>query len=425
MNLKITLSILMATALITTSCTKNKGEVAYTYNKAIAQYDDIESVRKMEIAEPPQTIVNTGKVFFGNEVILIGEKNKGIHIIDDIKPHFPAKVSFINLPYCNEFYLDGNYIYAETHYDIVKIDISNKQHPVLVHRAENAIAQSITNSDGKVLMGFETKVVKEHFKLGSPEETELRNNSLLYFDYNDQLIPKGDLPPAFIGSDNGSKGTMNKMDVFNDHLYLLGNNELHTFYAGSNDIHKVDKQWIGSDLETIYHRDNNLFIGSRSSMITMDVSTPSAPVEISTYTHEVSCDPVLPHNNVAYLTLRTVDFEGCNGAVNALEVLDITNTHSTTKINEVTLRSPYGMALSDDYLYVAEGQNGLTVLNISDPKNPVEIFHYDGVEAYDVLHHPGLQNVLLLMSRNGIEQLRFDPSNIEVEKLSTVTLPQF
>ncbi len=419
--MKKVLFMASALLLVASSCVKNKGEVSYTYNKAIAQYDDIDAIRNQSLIEAPRAVTNISKVFYGADVVLIGERNEGIHVINNTNRNSPSKSVFINLPYCNEFFVDGNTLYAESHYDIVKIDISNTSAPSLIKRAEYAIGEAIKNSEGKVLTGFKYEIVNESFKLNSPEELALREANTLYFDYSNNLIPSGNVPPSFTSTNAKNKGTMNKMEVADNHLNVITGTQLYTYDVSGNDIVSTNKQFVGNDLETIYHENGKLFIGSKSSMYIYNNSTPSNPYKLSQYAHEISCDPVLPNGNIAYLTLRSVQNEGCNGTVNLLKVIDISNVGNPTNLNDVIMRSPYGMTISNNHLFIGEGLNGITVMDINNPSNPIEITNNTNIQTFDVIKHPTASDVLLVISSNEIKQISFDASTNTIQELSNLS----
>lgn len=420
-KMRILLLSSISLLVLGTSCVKNKGEVSYSYNKAIAQYDYLEAIRNQGLVEAPRPISDIGKVFYGTDIILIGERNKGIHIINNANRNIPTKPSFLSIPYCNEFFVDGNFLYAESHYDILKIDISNKSNPILVHRAKNAISQPIKNNEGKTLVGFTYQFVHESFKLNSAEELALRKSNTLYFDYSNNLIPSGKVPPSFVSSSAKNKGTMSRMEVADGYLNLITSSQLYTYDISGGSIISTKKQTIGNDLETIYHEDNKLFIGSKSSMTILNNNNPSEPYVLSSYWHEVSCDPVLPNDDIAYLTLRSVQDEGCSGGtVNLLKVIDISNPSSPSNITDVTMRSPYGMTISNDHLFIGEGANGITVMDITNPNNPTEIFNTSSFKTYDVIKHPNDSDIILVISDNDVKQLSFDESSNTIQELNSL-----
>ena len=155
-------------------------------------------------------------------------------------------------------------------------------------------------------------------------------------------------------------------------------------------------------------------------MVVVDVSAPSIPHILSEYTHPTSCDPVLPYGNVAYLTLRSGDFSGCSGDENSLEIIDISNANRPFQINTISMYSPYGMNIINDYLFVGEGSNGLSIFNASNPQNLILTTRYEDIEAYDIMMHPSIPNRILTTSQNGMEQYNIDFSTMEISFLSRV-----
>ena len=174
-------------------------------------------------------------------------------------------------------------------------------------REENAFGQPILDNNGNVLVGFEFEVVTQTFKLNSNEARELNEHDYLFYDFEAQLIPYSTVPSSFVGNSNDTRGTINRIAVTADHVYVLGKHELHVFSDGS-ELNKVTTKNIWSETETIYAEGDYLFIGCPSSMIVMDNRNPENPETESEYWHPTSCDPVLPHGDVAFLTLRTGDF---------------------------------------------------------------------------------------------------------------------
>lgn len=419
MKAQILYSALISLALI--ACKKNTGTVQQTYFKAVAQYENVNKIRKSTIESSAKPIDNTGKIFFGRDMILIGEENKGIHVINNSNKSNPTPVSFIDLPYTNEFYVHNDIIYAISHYDLVKIDVSNPYSPQLIDRLENAFGATMKDADGNILVGFTYQKVTESFKLGSKEEMALRNNNTLYYDFQNEVIPFSEVPSSFIGSSVKNKGTLNRLAFDNDFLYVIGNKDLHTFSDNGSSVLKSSKKEIGIDLETIYTKADKIYVGTSSEMIIL--SKTSSPNIISTYEHEVTCDPVLPHGNIAYLTLRSTNANGCGGDVNILDVVDITNASSPIQINEVDLSSPYGMAIMGNRLFVAEGNNGISILDISTPSQPELLATHPNIKVFDVLKHPTTSNTILTTGEFGLKQYTFNASNNSLQELSEIIAP--
>jgi len=414
--------VLIATAFVAflAGCNEDRGTISLTYNKASAVYGNIDNVRATPLFTTPQAIVNPGKIFIGTDFLLVGEKGSGIHVYDNTDPNNPFDVGFIQLPFTNEFYVEKNFIYAESHYDFIKIDLSTINSPVIVDRVEYAFAEAIVNDQNEVLLGFDFEIVTESFKLHSPEAEALNETSMLYYNYQHQLIPASSVPSSFAGNGTSDKGTLNKITIANGHAYVVGDQTLYTFQDDLTDLSYLGTSWLSSGVETIYPENNNLYIGTQNSMIIMDASNPATPQHISEYWHETSCDPVLPRGDIAYLTLRTADFSGCSGDENTLEVIDISNPSSPAMIMEVEMTSPYGMGLIGDYLFVAEGANGLSIFNITDEDNPILVVNHPGVEVFDVMPHPTDPNRVLTTGYAGLEQYSIDFTDMSVSLVSSI-----
>jgi hypothetical protein len=418
--MKNSLLICLGAIFIFASCSKNKGTITLTYNKATAIYGDIEAIRATPLSSSPRAIEKAGKIFIDEDVLLIGEKLKGIHVFDNTNAFSPVNIGFINLPFAEEFYVLNRTIYAVSHYDFVKIDISSLSNPTLIHRLEFAFGEPIKNNKNETLLGFNFIQTTESFELDSKEAQELEKTNYLYYDYTNQLIPQANVPSSFAGNGTEIKGTLNKIAVHQDYVYVIGNDRVYTFQDSPTNLTATTTVTVGSNLETIYPQDNNLFIGTRFSMIVMSISNPTMPSYISEYNHPTSCDPVLPYGNVAYLTLRTGDFSGCSGDVNSVSVLNISNVSNPIKIDEFPLTSPYGMTLINNKLFVGEGENGITIFDAANPSSLVQLTHNSSIKAYDIIKHPTLIDVVLTTGSNGLTQYKIDYNNLNFQLLSTI-----
>ncbi|MBZ4416705.1 LVIVD repeat-containing protein [Myxococcus sp. RHSTA-1-4] len=92
------------------------------------------------------------------------------------------------------------------------------------------------------------------------------------------------------------------------------------------------------------------------------------------------------HNAVGTFAGRTIAFEGgeTNGA--HLRVLDVTDPTNIVKIGEFRMRpvtSIHNMILRGDRLYIAWYQEGLRVLDVSNPTKPRQVAHYNTFRETD------------------------------------------
>ncbi len=401
------------------SCTKSKGEISMTYQKATAVYGDLEAIRALPLLTVQQQLKKPGKIYIGENYILVGEEGKGIHIFDNSNMTNPIRMSFLQIPYNKEFFVKNNILYAESLYDFLKIDISNVYQPQLISRAKNVFATPYKNDKGECIIAYNYTTATDVFELNSPEAKEIKRQGKLHLDYLDNVIPASNIPSSFTSSSTGV-GTINRIAVAYNHIYVLGGNSLHVISNGNSISHVSDVN-LDDGMETIYAENNRLYIGSDEAMLIYNVNTPSRPTKVSEFSHTTACDPVLPNGNIAYMTLRSVDNAGCNVAdENSLTVIDITNEEEPASLQSFEMESPYGMTLLGWYLVVGEGTNGIAIFDASNPSNIEEVARITGIEAYDVMRHPSNPYILMTTSSAGLEQYEIDYNTFVLTPLSTV-----
>ena len=418
---KLLLLLLPLSILFFHSCTKDFGHVVVTYTKATAVYGDLEVIRDTPLLENARPISNAGKVFVAENMLLIGEEEKGIHVIDNTDPKNPTNLSFINIPGNREFYIKGNILYAESLYDMIKVDISNQNQPKLVSRVKDAFANSddFKDANNNTLIRFEFEEVTEKVTESSEIYQQIwGHQEIYYFNFASVIIPPSQVPVSFAGNSGASIGSVNRIAVVDNFIYVISRDIITPFEDnGTLSVH--DRQFGGGNMETIYPNGDKLYIGTAQSMLVYDISNPATPQFETSFAHANSCDPVLPCGNVAYVTLRTGDVGNCPGDVNALLVLDM-ESGQPNQLQEIEMESPFGMSMANGRLFVGEGRNGLKIFNAEDKKNIVLESWEADIEAYDIIHHPTQANLILIAGPNGISQYQIE-GGVDYSLLSTLT----
>lgn len=418
MNKLISILALSGFALLLSSCEKDFTSIDVTYTKATALYADLNELRNITLIGEAREISDPGKIFVSNDLLLIGEEEVGIHIMDNSDPENPVTKSFINVPGNREFFVDGSNVYAESYYDMLKIDLSDINSPTIATRVRNAFGDELKNGVGESLVGFDFEVVTESFSEDDNIYEHIRVNETIYFDSQNRLIPESAVPASFAGNNNQFIGTVNRIVRYNDHVYVLGRSSL-TVFNDQSTFDLVGTNAMGWQMETVFPFENKLFIGTQNSMEVFDISNPEVPQYISTFAHATSCDPVYPLEDVAYVTLRTGEFAQCPGDINALVVLDITDINSPKETQEIEMKSPYGMSLIGTRLFVGEGENGLKIFDAKE-KTRLVLEQWDQeIQAYDIIPHPTRTDIVLIAGPDGLSQYDIESTN-SIELLSTV-----
>lgn len=411
---------IIAIASFVVSCVKTKGDIVLTYDRAQAVYGDLDSLRSLPLLIPKQPLENPKSFFISKDYILVGERNKGIHIYDNIDMQNPQRMSFIQIPNNREFYVKDNFLYAETLYDFIKIDISDVYNPVLVSRAKNVFWETQYDDKGRALLQFNFERITESFEVNSPEAKTIKKEGKLFLDYNKNIIPESLIPTSFTGASGNGKGTLNRISVDYGHIYVISDNTLHVLENGT-EISKVTDKNLSTGSETIYAANNRLYIGSTTDMAIFSANNPSNPYRLSTLEHTESCDPVLPHGNVAYYTLRSAANEGCNDlGENTLNVVDLSNELEPSVIESIELESPYGMTMVMNYLLVGEGANGLTIFDATKPTKLEQVAHIFNIEAFDVMLHPIYSDVIIVSNSTGLQQFKVNWATLNFSPLGQI-----
>ncbi|GAB3699525.1 hypothetical protein GCM10027592_25680 [Spirosoma flavus] len=211
---------------------------------------------------------------------------------------------------------------------------------------------------------------------------------------------------------SGTGGSTARFTISGDRLYTVSNTGLQTYDISLSSNPKAgSKTTIGIGVETIFPYRNNLFIGTQSGMYIFDISQPDSPKRIANYYHILSCDPVVAQGNYAYVTLRSGTT--CrNTLANTLDVIDISNVANPQLLKSYPMKNPHGLGVDSTLLFVGEGDYGLRIMDVSNPKDVREIQYIDSTKTYDVIP---TQKRLIVTGPDGIYQYSY--SNLKQLKL--------
>ncbi|MGJ1212604.1 MULTISPECIES: LVIVD repeat-containing protein [Sphingobacterium] len=385
------------------SCDKIESKGMYLASVPI--FETMESIRaKANPVSGPTTIVQTGKIYIYQDYLFINEPGKGVHIFNNVDPSKPVAMAFLSIPGNVDLaVLDGK-LYADSFTDLLTFDLENPASPKLLTRNKDVFKMLLqmdylNNTADRIITGY--------------------RDSLVSYSQKDKYSPYDRKEPLYneTNSGSGQGGSMARFTIANKHLYAVDQTMLHLFDVqnASKPAYVKDIK-IGPGIETIFPFKNNLFIGSNTGMVIYDITTASAPVELSRYTHIRACDPVVVNEKYAFVTLRAGVV--CGGQQNLLEVIDIQDLTKPMLKHSFTLENPYGLALSDHTLYICDGKFGLKSFDASDVSqigNKLLETHKD-LMSMDVIAGP---KSLIIVGEKGVHQ--YDYSNkAKLKELSII-----
>ncbi len=208
---------------------------------------------------------------------------------------------------------------------------------------------------------------------------------------------------------SGLGGSMAQFTIIDNYLYTVDYKSLKVFHiSDASNPELLETINLGVGIETIFPQNDHLFIGTQNGVRIYDVSNPRAPEAVSEIDHVTSCDPVVANDQYAVATLR--GGTPCNGNLNQLDIIDISDLNNPILVSSMGLINPYGLGFSaneENIVYVCDGYAGLKAYDISNLNNIELVMHMEGLEAVDII--PAEDNLLVVLTRQGVYQ--FDATN--------------
>jgi hypothetical protein len=421
---KTFLPALMLIALLATTfsaCLEDKCENTSTYSQWIPVYKTDAEMRTPPQYKAAQPLKNTGKIYFYDKYILVNELKQGIHVIDNSNPAAPQNIGFITIGGNVDMAVIGKYLYADNYSDLITMDISNITAPKVTCRTESVFASAFYR-DPQLgwLVDYKEEKLTEKIDCNDPSLVNYGNGWYrsaggILFDMSGGS--KNSTGGVFTtngatgATPTGVGGSFARFTFNANNFYAIDNNQLKTFTLNRLDCPSlVASTTVGWNIETIFPYKNQLFIGSTTGMFIYDLANPNAPVQLSRFTHGLSCDPVVIENETAYITLHSGT--ACNGSLNQLSIVNVKDLKNPTLTKAYNMVSPKGLSVWDNILYLCD--DGLKIYDVTD-KNAVDKnlkAHISGFESFDVIAYElANKRHVMVIGKGGLIQFDVtDPS---------------
>lgn len=221
-------------------------------------------------------------------------------------------------------------------------------------------------------------------------------------------------------TDTGIAGSYARFLTVGNFMYIVDDASIQTFSLSDPfKPERIDQQAIGERIESIFHFEEKLFIGSGAGLFIYQIEADGIPSSLSATSYfntfdTFACDPVVANSTHAYVTLNSLSRieNPCGGVVtvnvNVLKIFDIQDLTNPILLAEYPMTAPKGLGLDGDILFVCDDAQGLKVFDVSDPLDIELMKHFDGFTAFDVITLDGL---LLVVSPDNVYQ--FDYNDLE------------
>lgn len=362
-----------------------------------------------------------GKIYFYDGYLFVNEVNEGIHIIDNSNPSSPHNIGFINIPGNKDISIRNSLLYADSQKDLLVFDIQNLESPELIHRLNDVFSKSANRPPGFTTQTVDpSKGLVVDWKLVQRREVCEGNCASHPASGSPTFRTLASSDSGFnstVGeSQTGVGGSMARFTITGEHLYAIDERDLYTFDISKSSAVKVNQQYVGWLIETIFPYNNHLFVGSVNSMYIYSLSNPNSPEQLSVFRHATACDPIVVENDYAYVTLR--DGPNCPNisGTNHLEVIDVSDLFNPKMVGKYGMINPHGLGIDNGTLFVSEGDYGLKVFDAGNPLDVKQIRHIVDIKTFDVIPH---NNVLMVTGKSGIVQYDYTDVN-NITHLSTI-----
>ena len=171
-------------------------------------------------------------------------------------------------------------------------------------------------------------------------------------------------------SGSTKNGSLSRVISIGNFIYAVDDNHLITINAGDPaNLSIANNISLGANIQTIYHHNGSLFIGSATQMYVYNIqNNPAAPSLTSSYIYPVIIeprDPILALDSAIYSTSTSAVGSG------VFRVFDSRDLTNPVLLEENFLQTPRGMDVSGNYLYLCNGRFGICIYSITDPFHPI------------------------------------------------------
>lgn len=376
-----------------------------TVNVATPIYMSKSEFRKSVEILPPKSIIESGKIYAYNNLVLVNDVKKGVHIINNSNPENPVKIAFIKVIASTDMEIKGNYLYANSLMDLVVFDISDIENIVEVARLEDVFPSYINYPTMENLVfDFSNESQEGEIIIDWEITQEVRLIEDTYYEMDFATTE------ALSLASTGQGGSLARFKIVDEFLYVVDNHNINIFNISNLDApQELQDVYAGFDIETIFNSGDLLFLGSMRGMYIYNISSPATPVFVSEFSHGTACDPVIVDETYAYITLRAGN--SCGAFTSSLEIVDITDVNNLELVKSYPMDNPYGLGLKGNLLFICDGTSGLKVYNNTDVENLVLEDVFEEVTAFDVIP---MTNKLLMIGENTLYQYDYTDSGLNL-----------
>ena len=413
--MKLKIVSVLSLVILFASCSKDK--VFRKYKAKVPVYTSYEEFRAAPEFESPKQITKKGNIYIKNQFLFVVEPHEGVHFIDNSNPSSPINTGFLKLKGVSGVAIKGNHLYANTLIDLVVMDVSDMSNPIQVSRSENAFPDALPlteldypmgpiDKELGVVTGWKVEDVKIEVEDGNQPISAWGGAEMMLSDGTSNYTGGG-------AGATGIAGSIAKMTIVNDYLYVMDNHSLKPFNISTPSAPICSEGVsIWREVETLFPYQDKIFMGTTSGMLIYGTTNPEVPNHISSIDHAMACDPVVVQGDYAYVTIRTGTT--CMGELNQLDVVDISDINNPILQNSFGMTNPHGLGIDGNSLFICDGADGLKMFDATNPLDcgNNQVASHSNIQATDIIP---FNNVAIVIGDDGIYQYDYsDNQNLQL-----------
>lgn len=371
------------------------------YRPIYLSFDELRSAVRSQPAEP---LKDPGKIMVKDQWIFVSERFKGVHVIDNSDPTSPRNIAFVQVPGNIDLAMKGDILYADSFIDLVAINVSHPEGAFVTGRLENIYPNEPLFQEDTIWsepIDPNKGVVVGKELVGSTGGGPCNDHNSRSGCSGGSSGQEASVPPLTPADQStGLNGSLARITIVKDHLYLLSGSNLKTvsIVELEHPVY-VNAFGLGSNIETLYPYKEALFVGGQTGVQIIDISVPDNPTLTSRFQHPWQCDPIVVSGDKGYVTLRAGG--PCGLGANQLDILDVSNVTAPVLLKSYSLNDPYGLAIDANTLFVADGSFGFQVFDVQDPMSLVQVGLFKERPARDIVLYSGRAHVI---GTDGLDQ---------------------
>ncbi len=408
-------------------CLKDSCTRSVNFTRIEPIFENMEAVRNTAIIlEPPKPIQNPGRVVSYGSQLLINEKGKGIHLIDNSDPVNPFMSSFLAIPGNYNFAVNNGVLYANSYVDLLVFELNVMGPSTMPDQTASfptTRLQQVFNAfwendaSNEVAFSYQSVPVTEVLDCSAYGEYASSDNGQLVEIAERQVFKGNDL--AIVNSVDStfttgglshglSDAAIAQFTILDGKLYALNQENLRVFdLTNPLQPEAIASHFIGLDILKLGNYENAMTTSNFYSSLVLDVSNGATPSVINSVPMASACDHIAFKGDLVFISKNTGN--ECYAERNELIVTGTPVYDLSNIVGNYPMNDPRGMAIRGDYLLLCDGANGLKIFDISEEGRVAEnlVANAKNVYAYDVLTVDSTANQIIVIGADGVYQYEF------------------